>query len=207
MGNSCPPSRSPRARARRLARGDLRCWLLAGQANAALGILTTALSAARRARKVPANPCQGLRRLPVAARPRALTPLEVELIRARLPRPGDAALVSVLAYAGLRPEEALPLRWSDVGNTIVVSRTWTHGELRERTKTGRIRAVEVVDPLRADPEAIRPTVGGRDDLVFPSPPGPWPTSTTGVTGPSGPRQRGPASRLARTTSDTPSSRC
>jgi integrase len=113
----------------------------------------------------------------------------------------------VLAYAGLRPEEALPLRWSDVGNTIVVSRTWTHGELRERTKTGRIRAVEVVDPLRADPEAIRPTVGGRDDLVFPSPPGPWPTSTTGVTGPSGPRQRGPASRLARTTSDTPSSRC
>jgi hypothetical protein len=37
----------------------------AGQANMALGILSTALSAARRARKVPANPCQGIRRLPV----------------------------------------------------------------------------------------------------------------------------------------------
>jgi integrase len=73
------------------------------------------------------------------ARPHALTPLEVERIRAQLARPIDAALVSILAYAGLRPEEALPLQWRDVGHTIVVSRTWTHGELRERTKTGRIR--------------------------------------------------------------------
>ena len=144
----------------------------AGQANAALGILSTALSAARRARKVPANPCQGVRRLPVAvARPRALTPLEVERIRTQLPRPNDAALVSVLAYAGLRPEEALPLRWCDVGRTIVVSRTWTHGELRERTKTGRIRAVELIEPLAADLEAIRPKVVAPDDLVFPSPTG------------------------------------
>jgi integrase len=144
----------------------------AGQANAALGILSTALSAARRARKVPANPCQGIRRLKVdVARPRALTPLEVERVRAQHPRPRDAALVSLLAYAGLRPEEALPLRWCDVGRTIVVSRTWTYGELRERTKTGRIRAVEVVDALAADLEALRPKVAGADDLVFPSPTG------------------------------------
>lgn len=144
----------------------------AGQANMALGILSTALSAARRARKVPANPCQGIRRLKVdVARPRALTPLEVERIRAQVVRPIDAVLVSTLAYAGLRPEEALPLQWRDLGRTIVVSRTWTHGELRERTKTGRIRAVEVVDPLRSDLEAIRPKVGAPDDLVFPSPTG------------------------------------
>jgi integrase len=154
-------------------RGTIRrAGCSAGQANMALGILSTALSAARRARKVPANPCQGIRRLPVAvARPRALTPLEVERVRARIARPIDAALVSVLAYAGLRPQEALLLRWSDVGRTIVVSRTWTHGELRERTKTGRIRAVEIVEPLRADLEAIRPKAGAPDDLVFPSPTG------------------------------------
>jgi integrase len=144
----------------------------AGQANMALGILSTALSAARRARKLPANPCQGIRRLKVdVARPHALTPLEVERIRAQLVRPIDAALVSVLAFGGLRPQEAFPLRWRGVGRTIVVSRTWTHGELRERTKTGSIRAVEIVDPLAADLEAIRPKVSAPDDLVFPSPTG------------------------------------
>jgi integrase len=154
-------------------RGTIRgAGCSAGQANAALGILSTALSAARRARKVPSNPCQGIRRLKVdVARPRALNPLDVARIRGHLPRPADAALVSVLAYAGLHPEEALPLRWADIGRTIVVSRTWTYNELRERTKTGRIRAVEVVDSLRADLEAIRPKVAGPDELVFPSPTG------------------------------------
>jgi integrase len=86
-------------------------------------------------------------------------------------RPLDAGLVSVLAYAGLRPEEALPLCWRDVGRTIVVSRTWTHGELRERTKTGRVRAVEIVDTLATDLEVLRPRVAAPDDLVFPSPTG------------------------------------
>jgi integrase len=142
------------------------------QANHALSILSAALSAARRARKVPANPCQGIRRLRVeVSRPRALTPEQVEAIRAAMARPQDAVLVSVMAYAGLRPEEALPLRWSDLGRTIVVSRTWTHGELRERTKTGRIRAVEIVAPLAADLESIRPKAGSPDEWVFPSPTG------------------------------------
>jgi integrase len=110
-----------------------------------------------------------VRRLPVdVKRPRALTPFEVERIRAHLPRPRDAVLVSLLAYAGLRPEEALPLRWCDVGRTIVVSRTWTHGELRERTKTGRLRAVEITGALAEDLEALRPKVGQPEDLIFPS---------------------------------------
>ena len=180
----------------------------AGQANAALGIHSTALSAARRARRVPANPCQGIRRLKVdVARPRALTPLEVERIRAHLPRPRDAALVSLLAYAGLRPEEALPLRWCDVGRTIVVSRTFTHGELRERTKTGRVRAVEIVDALATDLEALRPRVAAPDDLVFPSPTGliidlhNWRERVWSP--PPGRR----VSRRCPTTCGTPSSRC
>ncbi len=45
-----------------------------------------------------------------------LQPAEVESIRANVPSARDRALVSVLAYAGLRPEEALALRWPDVGN-------------------------------------------------------------------------------------------
>jgi hypothetical protein len=51
---------------------------------------------------------------------------------------------------------------------IVVSRTFTHGELRERTKTGRVRTV---DALAVDLEAIRPKVAAPDELVFPSPTG------------------------------------
>lgn len=142
------------------------------QANDALTILSSALGSARRARRVPSNPCAGIRKMPVdVKRPRAMTPLEVEKIRAHMPDPRDAALVSVLAYGGLRPEEALPLRWCDVGNVIVVSRTYTHGELRERTKTGRMRAVEMCAPLAEDLEAIRPRRHGSDDLLFPSPTG------------------------------------
>lgn len=151
-------------------RGEIRgAGCSPGQANAALGILSTALGSARRARRIPANPCQGLRRLRVdVKRPRALAPIEVERIRMQMARPGDRALVSVLAYGGLRPEEALPLRWSDVGRTIVVSRTFTAGELVERTKTGRIRAVEMVEQLAGDLAALRPKVHGADELVFPA---------------------------------------
>jgi integrase len=121
---------------------------------------------------VPANPCQGIRRLKVdVARPRALTPLDVERIREQMPTPRDRVLVSLLAYSGQRPEEALPLRWSDLGRAIAVSRTFTHGELRERTKTRRIRSVEIVAPLAADLDALRPRAFGADELVFPSPTG------------------------------------
>ncbi len=65
-------------------------------------------------------------------------------------------------------EEALPLRRSGVGRTLVVSPTWTRGELRERTETGRIRAVGVGHPLEEDLEAIGPKVHAADDLLFPS---------------------------------------
>jgi integrase len=105
------------------------------------------------------------------SRPRAPTPLDVERIRQHLPTPRDRVLMSVLAYAGLRPEVAPPLRWSDLGRAIAVSRTFTHGELRERTKTGRIRSVEIVAPLAADLGALRPRVHGVDEMVFPSPTG------------------------------------
>lgn len=53
----------------------------------------------------------------------------------------DATLVSVLAYAGLRPSEALGMRWRDVGeNTIHV----------DAPKTGRPRDVRLLAPLAQD---------------------------------------------------------
>jgi integrase len=47
-------------------------------------------------------------------------PADVELVRAKFSNsPRDRALVSVLAYSGPRPEEALRLRWRDVGDEAI----------------------------------------------------------------------------------------
>ncbi len=110
---------------------------------------------------------------------RPLSPMDVEGIRAGLLARGkqsDAALIAVLAYAGLRPGEALGLRWHDVRErTILVERSVAFGKLKT-TKTGKTRTVRLLPPLadtlhgwRAVTERSQPT-----DLVFPSPDGsPW----------------------------------
>jgi integrase len=124
-------------------------------ANRALGTLSAMLGAAVRDRKLPFNPCSGVdKRREVVSRPRVLTPLEVERIRAEMPSFRDATLVSLMAYAGLRPAEAFALRWGDVGNLLVVDRSFMYGELRP-TKTGSRRVVDVVEPLREDLERLR----------------------------------------------------
>jgi integrase len=73
-------------------------------------------------------------------------PSEVEAIRSRLSL-RDATLVSLLAYAGLRPGEALALRWRDVsGRSVVIERSVSLG--RERaTKTKATRGVGLLRPL------------------------------------------------------------
>lgn len=54
--------------------------------------------------------------------PEPLTPPMIEAIRVRLPQ-ADAALVSVMGYAGLRPDEAINVRWEDQGErTLKVPR-------------------------------------------------------------------------------------
>jgi integrase len=76
-------------------------------------------------------------------RDRAITPLPpetVERIRAALIGQGrvrDATLVSVLAYAGVRPLEAVALRWRNVRkNTLLIEQAVADGELKGR-RTGR----------------------------------------------------------------------
>jgi integrase len=85
----------------------------------------------------------------------------------------DAALVSVLAYAGLRPGEALALRWSDIKErTIVVDKALSFGEERT-TKTGKHRSVRLLAPLSRDLREWR-LIAGRpadDALIFPRPDG------------------------------------
>ena len=67
-------------------------------------------------------------------------PVTVEQLRARL-GPADALMVSVLAYAGLRPQELLALQWNDIHErAILVRRKNVDGELYPYTKTRRTGA-------------------------------------------------------------------
>jgi integrase len=82
--------------------------------------------------------------------PDLVSPETVERIRADL-READAMLVSLLAYAGLRPEsEAVTLTWGQVGRR----------SLRiDATKTGRQRHVRLLAPLAEDLEVWRTALG------------------------------------------------
>jgi integrase len=81
----------------------------------------------------------------------------------------DATLVSLLAYAGLRPGEALALRWDDIrSRTILVQNALALGEVKY-TKTRRTRSVRLLAPLAADLSDWRDACGDPDggELVFP----------------------------------------
>jgi integrase len=138
-------------------------------------ILQGVLERAVEWQRIPTNPARAVRKPPQrrerAVRP--LSPLDVERLRAHLltgERLRDAVLVSVLAYAGLRPGEALALTWSHVRErTILVERAVALGELKT-TKTARTRTVRLLAPLAAD--LLEWRIGqGRpvdDTLVFPA---------------------------------------
>jgi integrase len=178
-------------------------------AHHALGVLSAALGwqGAVGEGLLPANPCTGVRRLPLApARPRALTPLEVERLRAAMPTPRDAVMVGLLAYAGLRPGEVLALIWESVGRTLVVDRSVSEGHLKG-TKTNRRRSVEIVAPLAEDLEALRPARLSRGELVAPGAQG-QPLELRTGTAASGVRPPGgPGSRRSPMTAATPTPRC
>lgn len=104
---------------------------------------------------------------------RPLTPATVERMRLYLLNGGkqrDAALISVLTYAGLRPSEALALTWAAIGmKTIRVGQALDNGASKE-TKTRQSRAVKICKPLAEDLAEWRlasgPYLSG-DALVFP----------------------------------------
>ena len=106
---------------------------------------------------------------------RPLAPATVEAMRA-VSDPRDAALLSLLAYAGLRPGEALALRWGDVRErTLLVERSVSLGA-EKATKTGATRTVRLLAPLAADLREWRMRSGRPDDraLAFPGRDGrPW----------------------------------
>ena len=138
-------------------------------------ILQGVLERAVEWQRIAANPARAVRK-PAQRRERAvrpLSPLDVERIRAHLLHSGrtrDAVLVSVLAYAGLRPGEALALTWRHIRErTILIERAVALGELKS-TKTSRTRTVRLLGPLAADLLEWRMSQGRPDDgaLVFPA---------------------------------------
>ena len=124
--------------------------------------------------RIPTNPV-GPVRIKQPKRKRAIRPLAPEtiermraLVLAR-DRPRDAALLSLLAYAGLRPGEAFALRWDCVGDrALIIEHGRADGSLKA-TKTDRIRTVgllaAVVEDLEAwETDAPAATASG---LLFP----------------------------------------
>jgi integrase len=127
---------------------------------------------------IESNPVRAVRR-PRQAPPRQPDPIPpalIEAIRAQL-EPRDATLVSLLAYAGLRPEsEALPLTWRQVGDRSLSVYA---------SKTVRERQVRLLGPLADDlaawrklsesggPASSRNPQTARPPLVFPPPGGAW----------------------------------
>lgn len=63
----------------------------------------------------------------------------------------DAMIVSVLAYAGLRPGELRALRWADVRErTLLIQRAAAPDGAVKSTKNARARTVRLLRPLAAD---------------------------------------------------------
>jgi integrase len=128
-------------------------------------LLGAILQRAAEGQRIPYNPARLVRKAPIPPRAevRPLAPITVEMLRSVVDL-RDATIISLLAYAGLRPQELRGLRW---------------GHLRERTlvvnaeKTRTRRTVRLLDPLAADlaqwrlaiarPADHLPVVPGQDD--------------------------------------------
>lgn len=126
------------------------------------------------------NPVKQIRK-PKAPRKRAVVPLspdQVEALRAQMPTLADQVLVSLLAYAGPRPEDALALEVRHVGKaTLLIEQKNVDGELVAGQKTDRPpRSVDLLGPLRHDLAEYLLALGRRTPkvLLFSRPDGtPW----------------------------------
>jgi integrase len=163
------PEMVARWQAERIAAGAGRVAVLH-----ALDLLGSILQRAVESERIGRNPVRIVRKVRRAPRRevRPLAPATVEGLRAES-RQRDAVLISVLAYAGLRPQEALGLCFGHIRDrTILVERAVSLGELKD-TKTRSHRTVRLLGPLQDDLHAWRRSCGSAADpaLVFAGPNG------------------------------------
>jgi len=128
-----------------------------------LAVMSAVLTAAVDWKKIPSNPLWRMRKPPATPQryPRPFPPVVLERIRWNLSQRktldptyarewSEALFVELMAYAGLRPGEALALTWADVGEqSIAIDKALRDG-VRAPTKTGRARTVPLAEPLRDD---------------------------------------------------------
>jgi integrase len=117
----------------------------------ALDLLGSILQRAFEDEHIAANPARRVRRArkPKRKEVRPLAPSVVERMRGAADQ-RDAALISLLAYSGLRPGEALALQWHGIRDkTILVEQALSLGEDAD-TKTTVHRTVRLLAPLRVD---------------------------------------------------------
>jgi integrase len=148
-----------------------------------LVVISAVLTACVEWKKIATNPVLRMRKPPASRQsfPRPFPPVVVERIRTRMMRRetkditatralGDAALVSLMSYCGLRPAEALALTWGDVQvKTLIVDKALRDGEIGP-TKTGTARTAPLalliqleLLALKVAQLAIRPS-----ELIFPT---------------------------------------
>jgi integrase len=103
-----------------------------------------------------------------------VAPASVERMRAGMTL-RDATLVSLLAYAGVRPQEALALHCEDIGErSLLIRAKVVDGERLPYTKTRRNRSVRLLAPLGQDLREYMLATGRRAGLLFPRADGePW----------------------------------
>ena len=87
---------------------------------------------------------------------------------------GSATLISVLAYIGLRPQDALALTWADDEGELLVNKKNVAGEIVPGSKTGEHqRWAYIPAPVRADLNEWRERIPDAT-LIFPNRDGnPW----------------------------------
>lgn len=126
--------------------------------------------------RVSSNAVKITRKPPKKYRPavQAIPPSMIEVMRARMLEGGrlrDASLLVVLAYAGLRPQEALALEWRHVRErTLLVERAVSDGQLKVLKNRRQPRTVPLLAPLKEDLAEWRRASGSPapGSPVFPS---------------------------------------
>ncbi len=154
----------------RLIRATLSV-MLGDAIDAGLCKVNPAQGLTRRGRKGPDTVTQGERQ-------KQIRPLTVEQLDAFLDaatgRRGEWTMFLTLADAGLRPSEALALRWEDldsVARLLLVERSLSAGQVKS-TKTGSRRSVELTPRLTEALERWQATVEA-EALLAGSDPAPW----------------------------------
>jgi integrase len=121
------------------------------RANAIITILSAALTSAVEDGIIDINPCRGINRLPHQKKAiRGLTPLEVEAIRYAMPEPRDKIIISLIAYAGMRPAEVCGLQWKHIREDLIIVQQSIQDAKIGPTKTRKTRTIRILPTLQSD---------------------------------------------------------